>query len=155
MQGIWKDLELSDVAQEQQLADITERALGVWNGAVDHAEQHRAGIRARIDEAASEMRTIAELLGELNAIEDPNSSVVRIHLQHTLCSHHSCAVKVCCCVHPCGAQLRMALDVLLAAVPSACLLQVRSHPRPQLRAVPCRTRCSSALARRSSDNLMR
>ena len=77
MQDIWKDLELSDVAQEQQLADITERALGVWNGAVDHAEQHRQGIRVRIEEAAREMRAIAELLGDLNAIEDPNSSVVR------------------------------------------------------------------------------
>jgi hypothetical protein len=79
---IWKDLELSDIAQEQQLTDITERALGVWNGAVEHAEHHRQGIRARIDEAASEMRGIAELLGEMNAIEDPNSSMVFIKISY-------------------------------------------------------------------------
>jgi hypothetical protein len=76
-QEIWKDLELSDVAQEQQLADITERALGVWNGAVEHAEQHRQGIRKRIEDAVTEMKTIADLLGEINAIEDTSSSVVR------------------------------------------------------------------------------
>lgn len=80
LQEIWKDLELSDVAQEQQLADITERALGVWNGAVEHAEQHRQGIRGRIEEAANEMKAIAELLGEMSAIEDTNSSVVRLHI---------------------------------------------------------------------------
>lgn len=76
-QEIWNDLELSDVAQQQQLSDITERALGVWNGAVEHAEQHRQSIKGRIEEAANEMRHIAELLGELNAIDDPHSSVVR------------------------------------------------------------------------------
>jgi hypothetical protein len=76
LQEIWQDLELSDVAKEQQLKDITERALGVWSGAVEHAENHRKGIRRRIDDAASEMRSIAELLGELAAIEDPNSSMV-------------------------------------------------------------------------------
>lgn len=59
------------------MKDISERALGVWNGAVEHAEQHQASIRTRIAESAAEMRTIAEQLGELSAIEDPNSSMVR------------------------------------------------------------------------------
>jgi uncharacterized protein YPO0396 len=76
MQDIWKDLEMSDVVQEQTLQDITQKALGVWNGAVEHAEQHRHNIRDRIDQAAAEMRTIAEQLGELSAIDDPNSSMV-------------------------------------------------------------------------------
>lgn len=75
-QEIWQDLELCDAAREQQLKDITDRALGVWSGAVEHAENHRKGIRRRIDDAAAEMRSIAELLGELAAIEDPNSSMV-------------------------------------------------------------------------------
>jgi hypothetical protein len=66
------------VAQEQQMKDISERALGVWNGAVEHAEQHQQSIRTRIEESAVEMRTIAEQLGELSAIEDPNSSLVRV-----------------------------------------------------------------------------
>lgn len=71
------DLEMSDVAQEQTLQDITQKALGVWNGAVEHAEQHRGTIRERIDKAAAEMKTIAEQLGELTAIEDPSISMVR------------------------------------------------------------------------------
>jgi hypothetical protein len=40
LQEIWKDLEMPDVVQEQTLQDVTKHALGVWNGAVDHAE-HR------------------------------------------------------------------------------------------------------------------
>lgn len=77
LQGIWQDLEMSDVAQEQTLQDITQKAMGVWNGAVEHAEQHRHGIRERIDNAAAEMKTIAEQLGELTALEDPSISMVR------------------------------------------------------------------------------
>jgi uncharacterized protein YfkK (UPF0435 family) len=77
VQEIWKDLEMSDSAQQQTLQDITQKALGVWNGAVEHAEQHRQTIRDRINQAASEMRAIAEQLGELQAIEDPNTSMVR------------------------------------------------------------------------------
>jgi uncharacterized glyoxalase superfamily metalloenzyme YdcJ len=76
MQEIWKDLEMSDVVQEQTLQDITQKALGVWNGAVDHAEQHRNHIRDRIDQAAAEMRMMAEQLGEFAEIDDPNSSMV-------------------------------------------------------------------------------
>ena len=101
VQEIWNDLELSDVAKQQQLSDITERALGVWNGAVEHAEQHRQSIKSRIDEAANEMRHIAELLGELNAIEDPHSSVVRMpahNLPETACIFHTCTVRSCALV---------------------------------------------------------
>lgn len=79
LQEIWKDLEMSDVAQEQTLQDITQKAMGVWNGAVEHAEQHRHGIRGRIDVAAAEMKTIAEQLGELTALEDPSISMVILH----------------------------------------------------------------------------
>lgn len=77
LQEIWKDLEMSDVVQEQTLQDITQKALGVWNGAVDHAEQHRNNIRDRIDQAAGEMRLIAEQLGDFAEMDDPNSSMVR------------------------------------------------------------------------------
>ena len=73
---------MSDVVQEQTLQDITQKALGVWNGAVDHAEQHRNNIRDRIDQAAGEMRVIAEQLGDFADMEDPNSSMVRITLHH-------------------------------------------------------------------------
>lgn len=68
---------MSDVVQEQTLQDITRKALGVWNGAVEHAEQHRNKIRETIDEAAAEMRVIAEQLGDFADIDDPNSSMVR------------------------------------------------------------------------------
>ena len=68
---------MSDVVQEQTLQDITQKALGVWNGAIEHAEQHRNNIRDRIDQAAGEMRVIAEQLGDFAEMDDPNSSMVR------------------------------------------------------------------------------
>ena len=77
LQDIWSDLELDATAREQQLKDITERALGIWTGAVQHAENHRQSIRGRIDQAAEEMRSIAALLGESEAIEDTTTSIVR------------------------------------------------------------------------------
>jgi uncharacterized coiled-coil protein SlyX len=76
-QEIWKDLEMPDAVQEQTLQDITQKALDVWNGAVDQADQHRNLIRDRIDQAAAEMRLIAEQLGDFSEIDDPNSSMVR------------------------------------------------------------------------------
>lgn len=86
LQDIWSDLELDGAAREQQVKDITERALGIWTGAVQHAENHRQSIRTRIDQAAEEMRSIAALLGESEAIEDTNSSIVRtpdsLHAPH-------------------------------------------------------------------------
>jgi uncharacterized coiled-coil protein SlyX len=77
LQEIWKDLEMPDAVQEQTLQDITQKALDVWNGAVDQADQHRNLIRDRIDQAAAEMRLIAEQLGDFSEIDDPNSSMVR------------------------------------------------------------------------------
>ena len=86
-QGIWRDLEVSETAQKQQLDEITERALTVWNTAVEHAEQHKQTVRARIDEAAREICKIAEQLGEHAEIES-RASMVRCCL-------------VCSTIEPC------------------------------------------------------
>lgn len=97
-QEIWQDLEMSDVAQEQTLQDITQKAMGVWNGAVEHAEQHRHGIRQRIDNAAAEMKTIAEQLGELTALEDPSISMVPFPWAHfgLVLLVRMCVLLFCC-----------------------------------------------------------
>jgi hypothetical protein len=76
LQVIWKDLEMPDAVQEQSLQDITHKALDIWNGAVDEADQHRNLIRDRLDHAAAEMRLIAEQLGDFSEIDGPNSSMV-------------------------------------------------------------------------------
>ena len=61
---------MSSAVQEQTLQDITQKALGVWNGAVEQAEQHRNKIQGTIDEAASEARMIAAQLGDFTDMDD-------------------------------------------------------------------------------------
>lgn len=68
---------MSSAVQEQTLQDITQKALGVWNGAVEQAEQHRNKVQGTIDEAASEARMIAEQLGDFTDMDDSSTSTVR------------------------------------------------------------------------------
>lgn len=172
LQEIWQDLELSDVAKEQQLKDITERALGVWSGAVEHAENHRKGIRRRIDDAASEMRSIAELLGELAAIEDPNSSMVG---PLSICDPVRQQAAANCNSFPVNPFIRNSRGTQLQGPPrqafhrckasficsghfcereNSCI--AHSHLFAELHRLQlCRCHCSSAQARHSSVSLMR